>query len=117
MLTKDKEDSIYNALVIGMALEDAYIYAGLTSSEIASVTEDDELQAKWRQLIKGHEFNLLSRMNEISAKQARMGKEAATEWMLEKMYPRYSGKPQGDIGTITLNIQSQKDDDDCVEIH
>lgn len=116
-LSRDKKDNIYNALVVGMALEDAYIYAGLTEQEIKSATEDDLLQSEWRQIIKGHEFSLLSRMQEISAKQARMGKEAATTWMLEKMYPRYSGKPQGDIGTITLNIQNQKDDNDCVEIH
>ena len=40
ILTQAKEDKIYNALVIGMALEDAYIYAGLTPSEIEEVTED-----------------------------------------------------------------------------
>lgn len=117
MLTQDKKDKIYNALLVGMALEDAYIYAGLTPQEITEVTEDDRAQAEWRQLIKGFEFGLLGRMNEISQKQSRMGKEQATEWMLEKLFPRYSGKPQGDIGTININIQNQPGDDDCIEEH
>lgn len=117
MLTQDKKDKIYNALLVGMSLEDAYIYAGLTEQEIATVADDVRAQAEWRQLIKGFEFSLLNRMNEISQKQSRMGKEQATTWMLEKMFPRYSGKPQGDIGTININIQNQPGDDDCVEEH
>lgn len=117
MISQDKKDKIYNALIIGMALEDAYIYAGLTQDEIKRVSEDDVLQAEWRSIIKSFEFTLLTRLDEVSKKQARMGKEAATTWMLEKMFPRYSGKPQGDVGTININITPQADDDDCVEIH
>lgn len=117
MISQNKRDKIYNALLIGMALEDAYIYAGLTEAEIVSVTEDTTLQLEWQQLIKSFEFDLLSQMKEISQKQVRMGKEAATTWMLEKMFPRYSGKPQGDVGTVNLNISYSKDDSDCVEIH
>lgn len=117
MISQDKRDKIYNALIIGMALEDAYIYAGLTPTEIERVSNDDTLQAEWRSIIKSFEFSLLTRLDEVSKKQARMGKEAATTWMLEKMFPRYSGKPQGDVGTININITPQTDDDDCVEIH
>ena len=117
MISQDKKDKIYNALIIGMALEDAYIYAGLTPDEIKRVSEDDVLQAEWRSIIKSFEFSLLTRLDEVSKKQSRMGKEAATTWMLEKMFPRYSGKPQGDVGTININITPQADDDDCVEIH
>jgi hypothetical protein len=117
MISQDKRDKIYNALLIGMALEDAYIYAGLTEAEIVAVNDDTSLQLEWKQLTKAFEFDLLSRMGEISQKQVRMGKEGATTWMLEKLFPRYSGKPQGDVGTININITSQPDDDDCVEIH
>ena len=117
MITQDKRDKIYNALLIGMALEDAYIYAGLTADEIVQVNEDTKLQAEWHQLIKSFEFSLLSDLQDVIRKQAKMGKEAALTWSLEKMLPRYSGKPQGDVGTINIHIQNQSDDDDCVELH
>ena len=52
LLTQEKEDRIYNALVIGMALDDAYIYAGLTAQEIELVAEDTDLQIKFKRYIK-----------------------------------------------------------------
>lgn len=106
ILTQQKEDKIYNALVIGMALEDAYIYAGLTPSEIEAVAEDVDHQVKWRQLTKEFEFGLLNRMVEISQKQAKMGREQATTWMLEHMFPRYSGKPQNEGGEVHLHFNN-----------
>lgn len=106
ILTQQKEDKIYNALVIGMALEDAYIYAGLTPSEIEAVAEDVDHQVKWRQLTKEFEFGLLNRMSEISQKQAKMGREQATTWMLEHMFPRYSGKPQNEGGEVHLHFNN-----------
>lgn len=117
MISQDKKDKIYNALLIGMALEDSYIYAGLSADEITYVSEDDALQSEWRQLTKAFEFDLLHQINDISKKQAKMGKEAATTWMLEKMFPRYSGKPQGAVGSITLNINNQSEDDECIDFH
>lgn len=117
MISQDKRDKIYNALLVGMSLEDAYIYAGLTKDEIVMVSENDKLQDEWHRLIKSFEFGLLGQLNDIARKQARMGKENATTWMLEKMFPRYSGKPQGDVGTININIQKADDDDECVTIH
>ena len=41
-LTTDKQDKIHNALLVGIALEDAYIYAGLTAQEIEAVAEDTD---------------------------------------------------------------------------
>lgn len=117
-LTVDKEDKIHNALIIGMALEDAYIYAGLTPQEIEAVTEDDKLQLKWHQIIKGYEFSLLKRMNDISQKQAKVGRETATTWMLEHEFPRYSGKPMNDMPPIHLHIDAADPADyDTVDIH
>ena len=106
ILTQAKEDRIYNALVIGMALEDAYIYAGLTPKEIEVVAEDTEHQIRWKQLTKEFEFSLLARMTEVSQKQARLGREQATTWMLEHMFPRYSGKPMNDMPPIHLHIDA-----------
>lgn len=104
ILTQAKEDRIYNALVIGMALEDAYIYAGLTPKEIEAVAEDTEHQIRWKQLTKEFEFSLLTRMTEVSQKQARLGREQATTWMLEHMFPRYNGKPQNEGGEVHLHF-------------
>lgn len=106
ILTQQKEDKIYNALVIGMALEDAYIYAGLTPSEIEGLAEDTEHQIKWKQLTKEFEFGLLNRMVEVSQKQAKLGREQATTWMLEHMFPRYSGKPQNEGGEVHLHFNN-----------
>lgn len=103
-LTQEKEDRIYNALTIGMALDDAYIYAGLSPQEIENIVEDTEHQLKYKKLIKEHEFGLLQRMETISEKQAKLGREQATTWMLEHMYPRYSGKPMSDMPDIHLHI-------------
>lgn len=104
ILTQAKEDRIYNALVIGMALEDAYIYAGLTPKEIEAVAEDTEHQIRWKQLTKEFEFSLLARMTEVSQKQARLGREQATTWMLEHMFSRYNGKPQNEGGEVHLHF-------------
>lgn len=117
-LTVDKEDKIHNALIIGMALEDAYIYAGLTPQEIEAVAEDVQLQTKWHQIIKGYEFSLLKRMNDVSQKQAKVGREQATTWMLEHMFPRYSGKPMNEHPPIHLHIDAADPATyDTVEIH
>lgn len=106
ILTQAKEDKIYNALVIGMSLEDAYIYAGLTPDEIEAISEDAVHQTKYKQLTKEFEFNLLNRMNEVSQKQIRAGRETATTWMLEHMFPRYSGKPQNEGGEVHLHFNN-----------
>lgn len=103
-ITTDKADKIHNALMVGIALEDAYIFAGLTAQEIEAVTEDTDLQLKWHRIIKEYEYGLLKRMNDISAKQAKAGRETATTWMLEHMFPRYSGKPMSDMPPIHLHI-------------
>ena len=117
-LTVAKEDKIHNALIIGMALEDAYIYAGLTPQEIEAVAEDAQLQTRWHQMIKEYEFTLVKRMNDISQKQAKVGREAATTWMLEHMFPRYSGKPMNEHPPIHLHIDATDPADlDTVDIH
>lgn len=117
-ITTDKEDKIHNALIVGMALEDAYIYAGLTPAEIEAVTEDEQLQIKWHSIIKGYEFTLLKRMNDISQKQAKVGRETATTWMLEHEFPRYSGKPMSDMPPIHLHIDGADPANyDTVEVH
>ena len=103
-ITTEKQDKIHNALIVGMALEDAYIYAGLTPQEIEAVSEDPELQIKWKRIIKEFEFGLVKRMGDISQKQAKVGRETATTWMLEHMFPRYSGKPMNDMPDIHLHI-------------
>lgn len=117
MIPGFKKDKIYNALITGMALEDAYIYAGLSPTEIEAVSEDEELQREFHEQIKSFEFVLLNRINDISQKQVRMGKETATTWMLEHMFPRYSGKPQAEGGQVHLHfVDSDPAKLDTVEV-
>lgn len=115
MLTHEEEDRIYNALVVGMTIHDAYIYAGLSPAQITEADEDTELQRKLSMMNKELEFRLLSRLDAIAAKQAKMGKEGATTWMLEKMFPRYSAKPQTEMPVINLHVGNSSEDD--AEIH
>ena len=118
ILTQGKRDRLFDALIIGMAAADAYIYAGLTPTEIENIAEDTEIQALISQRSKEFEYSLLKRMNEISQKQAKVGRETATAWMLEKMYPRYSGKPQTEGGDIHLHFNdSDPAKMETVEIH
>lgn len=118
MLDTQQKDAIFNALLIGMALDDAYIYAGLSPEEIERVSEDDALQREWAIIRKRHEFSLLSRLDKIIDKQVHMGKEGATTWALEHMYPRYVNKAQDGTKIVSISF-GEKDPatEDTVEIH
>lgn len=118
ILTQEKHDRLYDALIIGMAAPDAYIYAGLTSAEIENIAEDTEIQTLITQRSKEYEYSLLKQMGEIAKKQAKVGREQGTAWLLEKLYPRYSGKPQAEGGDIHLHFNdSDPAKLDTVEIH
>lgn len=117
MVDRAKLDKVYNALVVGMAIDDAYIYAGLTPDEIAEVSVSTQLQARWSEVQKSHEFFLLRKLGDVIEKQARMGKEGAVTWALEHMYARYGGKGQGG-GDVHIHMSdSDPADFDTVEIH
>lgn len=106
MLSEEKENKIYNALLIGMSLADAYVYAGLSPQEITIVSEDPEYQLKYARLNKEFEYRLLTDLHEVARKQVKMGKEAALTWMLEKMFPRYSSKPQNENPTVNIHFDN-----------
>lgn len=108
MISRDQKDLIYNALIIGMDLADAYVYAGLTPTQIAAVAEDADLQAEWARYKKQHEFSLLTKLSEVMEKQKHMGKEGAVTWALEHMYPRYGNKPTADGQPLTINLNVDK---------
>lgn len=118
MITEQKKDSLINALSCGMAKEDAYIYAGLTSREIEEVGLDENMMNTMAQINKRFEFQLLNQMVDISEKQSHMGKEGATAWLLEKLFPRYSGKPISDTGEVHIHLDpTDPAEYDTVEIH
>ena len=106
MIGKTKKDLIYNALLVGMELHDAYIFAGMTEAEILEASEDNELQADWAKQSKQFEFGLLNKLNEVIDKQVHMGKENAITWLLEHSNPRYSGKPQNELPDLHLHIDA-----------
>lgn len=113
-----KKDAIYNALVVGMAPEDAYIYAGLTPSEIEEISSDIEYQNELHQTAKQFEYGLLTDLREVQKRQIAVGRETAITWALEHMYPRYSGKPQGNVGEVHLHFDNKDPSTlEIVEIH
>lgn len=117
-ISTTQEDAISNALLIGMAREDAFVYAGLSPQQIADIAEDEEWQSRLRKLEKEHEYDLLARLKSIITKQERAGKEGAVTWALEHMYPRYSNKPQEEGKQIIINFADNDpaDDKEVVEI-
>lgn len=118
MIPTHKLDYIYNALIVGMTLDDAYVYAGLTPSEIVEAKESDELQTKWLGFSKQFEFTLLSKLNQVIDKQVNMGKEQAITWLLEKTNARYTGKPQNELPELHIHIDDEDPADmDTVTIH
>lgn len=104
MITQDKIDNILNALMVGMALEDAYVFASLTPTEITEAADNEEYQALFASTAKNYEYGLLSKLNAVIDKQKNMGKEGAVTWALEHMYPRYTNKNPGDGQPITINF-------------
>lgn len=119
MINPKKIDSIENALIVGMSLDDAYLFAGLTSSERSILDADDELQTRFARTIKQYEFSLLGSLNQIIEKQVHTGREGAVTWMLSKVNPaRYGTKAESD-GTpdIHLHLDTKIPEDAQVEIH
>jgi hypothetical protein len=114
MLPQDKKDNIYNALIVGMTLEDAYIFAGCTPNEILLDKEDEESQLYWAHMHKQLEYTLLDNMKSVCLKQVAVGRHEATVWMLEKLFPRYAAKNLGDVGTINLVMKNREEDEDAV---
>lgn len=113
-----KHDLIYNALLIGMSLKDAFIYAGCTEQEISDILSNDAQMAYYNQLSKQHEYSLLEKLQTVADKQMNMGKEAALTWMLERVNPdRWGGKAKTDeLPDVHIHL-SDADISDCMEIH
>lgn len=115
-ISSEKKDQIYNALIIGMSPEDAYLYAQLSAEEMIFVTEDDEMSAWVQKTQKQLEYSLLSDMREGARKQISNGRTDATQWLLEKLFTRYSQKAQPNMGTINLVINKDEDVSDIESI-
>lgn len=102
-MTEEQKDLIYNALIVGMSLDDAYIFAGLTPAQIQAVSDDETLQAEYAKITKQHEYSLLTKLGDVIDKQRNMGREGAVTWALEHLYPqRYANKNQGDGKTVNI---------------
>jgi len=120
-MTEEQKDLIYNALIVGMSLDDAYIFAGLTPAQIQAVSDDETLQAEYAKITKQHEYGLLTKLSDVIDKQRNMGREGAVTWALEHLYPqRYANKNQGDGKTVNIVLDGHKDpaaDTEVVEMH
>lgn len=103
-MTEKQKTDIENALLIGMALEDAYVYAGVTPREIEALESDDVWMRNVARRSKQYEYSLLSQLGEVQERQIRMGKEGAITWALEHMFPRYSNKPTVDGQPLNINL-------------
>lgn len=115
VVSQAKLDSIENALYVGMELHDAYVFAGLTEAEIETVSSNDELQAMYASFARRYEYDLLEKLNAVIQKQVNMGRENALTWMLERVNPRYTNKPQTSLPDIHLHLPDSDTSD--IELH
>lgn len=111
-------DCIKNAMLIGLSKENAYLNAGLTIDEIEALESDYVFQNQLKQYRTVLESKLLERMEAIAIAQVEKGSEKATQWLLEHLFPAYSGKPQSDGGNIYLQFNNKEklENMDIVEI-
>ena len=118
MVSSHKLDLIHNALLIGMSLDDAYIFASCTEEEIIEIKENDRLQAEYQSMLRAFEYQLLEKLGKVIDKQVNMGRENALTWMLEKTNPRYTNKPTLTLPEIKLNVVREDPAKvDTVDIH
>lgn len=110
-LTTQQRDDIFNALIVGMAPEDAFLFAKLTPDEIAWIVDDAEIQAWIQQTNKSLEFNLLQQMANGAKMQIANGKTDGTQWLLEHLFPRYSAKAAPDVGTVNFILKKEQTED------
>ena len=121
MLTNmPKTDLIYNALMVGLSLKDAFIYAGCTEQEIADILSDAVQMARYNQIARQFEYGLLEKLQAVADKQMNMGKEAALTWMLERVNPdRWGGKSKTDeLPDVHIHLaEDTAGVEGCMEIH
>lgn len=120
MIAQQKQDLIYNALLVGMDIKSALLYAGLTESEITECLSNDEMMSKWRGLGKSFEYGLLDKLNTIAEKQMNMGREGAVTWLLERVNPdRWSTKATTDeLPEIHLHLGDKTQSiEEMAEVH
>ena len=107
-------DSIFNAMLVGMARDDAFLYAGLSEDELYEATTSPYYNSLFNKYSKDLEFHLLDNVNKIADDKDL----SANTWLLEHLYPRYSNKGvvEGkEIKIITTNTDPKKRD--IVEVH
>ena len=115
-----KTDLIYNALMVGLSLKDAFIYAGCTEQEISDILSDDIQMARYNQIARQFEYSLLEKLQVVAEKQMNMGKEAALTWMLERVNPdRWGGKSKTDeLPDVHIHLSDDTAGvEDCMEVH
>lgn len=115
-----KSDLIYNALMVGLSLKDAFIYAGCTEQEISDILSDDVQMARYNQIARQFEYSLLEKLQVVADKQMNMGKEAALTWMLERVNPdRWGGKAKtDDLPDVHIHLSDDTAGiEDCMEVH
>lgn len=113
-----KKDLIFNALLVGMNLQDAYIYAGCTEREILEFSENAELQLEWQMISKKTEYGLLEKLQTVIDKQVNRGSESALTWFLQRLNPRYTDKPLPTLPDLHLHIDSTDPEEmDTVRIY
>ena len=116
-MTDRQKDDIQNAVLAGMSVEDAYVYAGISAGEMAALEEDEEWQALMAKRSKQLEYSLLQKLSEIIDVQALDGKEGAVTWALSHLYPRYGNKLVADGQPLTINMNVQNHKADIEEVY
>jgi hypothetical protein len=119
-ISEAKKDQIINGISAGMLLEDMFILTNCTPEEMLQLNDDQFFLSRCKCAGKELERDLLRNLNEIISVQTDKGKDHATIWLLGKMNPRFSERPEmgdkpGIINIITQPVDISKMS--TVEIH
>jgi hypothetical protein len=119
-VSEAKKDQIVNGISAGMLLEDMFILTNCTPEDMLQLNADKFFLARCKCAGKELERDLLTNLSEIIRVQTDKGKDHATIWLLGKMNPRFSERPEmgdkpGVINIITQPVDISKMS--TVEIH
>jgi len=119
-VSEAKKDQIVNGISAGMLMEDMFLLAQCSPNEILALQSDEFFLSRCRCAGKQLELDLLSTLTNIISIQEDKGKDHGTIWLLGKINPRFSDRPEmGDKpGVININNDPKPLADlSTVEIH
>lgn len=102
-----KKDLILNGLKAGMDLDDLFIMARCSPNEILTLKADEYFMSDCKCAPKELEIDLLKQLHQAILVQTDKGKDHGVTWLLGKINPRYSDRPENGDKPGIINIYTE----------